>query len=357
MDVAEVHMISVIVPAHNAEKTIEACLRALQQQTGIEDLAYEIILVNDGSTDNTAVLAKKAGVRVISSQTKKGPASARNAGIRAAKGEITCFTDADCIPRPNWLQEITAPLLANPDIAGCKGAYCCEQTEIIARFVQIEYENKYDILRRHSYITFMDFYSAAYRRQILVENHGFDERFTAANNEDRELSYRLADRGYKMVFQPTALVCHFHANSFTGYVRKKVQNGFWTVPAVRHFPARAKDDSYTPQVQKVQIALIALILLTAAPGLFFPPLLFLAGVLLLIFFMTTIPFTRKAWKKDRTIALFSPFLLAVSALALGIGFAWGWMRPLPPKPEHEDSADPTLSFLSTEHTDFTDFTA
>ena len=327
--------VSIIIPAHNAEKTIEVCLQALHCQTGINDLPCEIILVDDGSTDDTVALAQKAGVRIIS-QEKKGPSSARNAGIHSAQGDIVCFTDADCVPQPDWLQEIITPLLENPDIAGCKGAYCSQQKELVSRFVQIEYEDKYDVLRQHSYITFMDFYSAAYRRQILLEKNGFDERFTDANSEDRELSYRLADQGYKMVFQSTALVCHVHTNSLKGYILKKIHNGFWTASAVRHFPARVKDDSYTPQVQKVQIALMALLLVTAVLSLFWQTLLYLTGLLALIFFITTLPFAHKAWHKDRTVALVSPFFLGVRALTLGIGFAWGWTHPLPPTPTNED---------------------
>ena len=317
---------SVIVPAYNAAPTITSCINALQRQINIPG-DYEIIVVDDGSTDDTAALAQASGAQVIHQQ-KRGPANARNVGIHAAKGSIVCFTDADCQPTPTWLSEIVTPLLGNSDIAGCKGAYCCRQTELFARFVQIEYEDKYDVLQSHQYITFMDFYSASYRRQILLDIGGFNEQFIA-NSEDRELSYRLADCGYKMVFQRSALVCHVHSDSFWKYALKKVYNGYWTALAVRHYPMRMKDDTYTPQVQKVQIALMALLLITAAPGLFFPSLLLaIAGGVALMFFLTTLPFTVKAWRKDRTVAIVSPLLLALRALTLGIGFAWGWIRLL-----------------------------
>lgn len=315
---------SVIVPAHNAESTITFCINALQQQTNVPD-EYEIIIVNDGSTDSTAALAQARGVRVISQQ-KKGPANARNVGIRTARGSIVCFTDADCQPTPTWLSQIVAPLLASPEVAGCKGAYCCRQKELFARFVQIEYEDKYDVLENHQYITFMDFYSAAYRRQILLDMDGFDEQFTAANSEDRELSYRLAECGHKMVFQRSALVCHFHSDSFGKYALKKIYNGYWTSLAVRHHPARMKNDTYTPQMQKVQIALMGLLLIMATAGSFLPPLLAVAGVIAVIFFLTTLPFAVKAWRKDKMIAIVSPLILALRAITLGIGFAWGWIR-------------------------------
>lgn len=317
-------MISIIIPAHNAARTIMACFTALQQQTAVPE-SLEILIIDDGSTDETRQLAEAAGATVIH-QPRSGPAAARNCGIRAAQGDIVCFTDADCVPAPNWVAEITTPLRQNPEISACKGAYCTQQREILARFVQLEYEDKYDRLRAFPFITFMDFYSAACRRQVLLENQGFDERFP--NSEDRELSYRLAARGYQMVFQPTALVCHVHANNLAGYFRKKVMNGYWTAQAVRHFPERTVEDSYTPQVMKVQIGLMALMLATAVFGLLIPPVLLLMGFLSAIFFLTTWPFTAKAWPKDRLVALLSPFLLAVRALALGIGYVWGILRPI-----------------------------
>ncbi|MCB8966623.1 MAG: glycosyltransferase [Ardenticatenaceae bacterium] len=321
-------MISVIIPAHNAAHTITDCLTALQQQTAVPD-TYEIIVVDDGSTDNTGELATNAGATVIR-QAKSGPAAARNAGIQAANGEITCFTDADCVPAPTWIAAITEPLRQDPDIAASKGTYCTRQREIAARFVQLEYEDKYDRLKAYARITFMDFYSAACRRQVLLDNEGFDERFP--NSEDRELSYRLAARGYQMVFQPTALVCHHHSHTIADYFRKKIMNGYWTAQAVRHFPERTVEDSYTPQVMKIQIGLMALVMATAVSGILLPPLLLLCGLVACAFVATTLPFTAKAWKKDKLVALCAPSLLALRALALGIGYAWGLLRPI---------ADPT----------------
>lgn len=319
-------MISIIIPAHNAQKTITACVSALMDQTNAPS-PYEVIVVDDGSTDATAQLASEAGAKVIC-QEKRGPASARNTGIRAASGEITCFTDADCAPLPDWIHQITAPLLAEPEISGVKGAYTTSQKEVTARFVQIEYEDKYDRLRQYPRITFMDFYSAAYRRAILLEHNGFDERFSLANSEDRELSYRLAALGYQMIFQPQAIVSHHHANSVTGYFRKKVLNGFWTAQAVRHFPQRSIEDTYTPQVEKVQIGLMGLLTISLAIALFLPVFLPIVGLLAAIFLLTTVPFAKKAWPKDKTVAVVSPFVLALRGFALGLGYVWGLARPV-----------------------------
>lgn len=315
--------VSVVIPAYNAAKTISESVQAACQQ--VFPAAYEVLVVDDGSTDDTAFLAEQAGATVIR-QARSRPAAARNAGIRAATGDIICFTDADCTPRPDWLAHLTAPFI-DPDIIGGKGIYATRQTELVARFVQIEYEDKYDLLRPQPRIDFIDTYSAAYRRAVLLANGGFDERFPYL--EDQELSFRLAARGYQMVFQPAAVVYHRHSASLPAYFRKKFVIGYWKAQVVRRFPGQGVKDSHTPQVMKVQMGLVALMGLAAAASLVTPwAALALLG-LFLTFLFTTLPYTLKAWRKDRAVALASPFLLGVRALALGLGYSWGLVRLQP----------------------------
>ena len=95
--------VSVIVPAHNAQATIGATLAALGRQEFAG--SYEVIVVDDGSSDRTAEIARQAGARVIRRPTAGGPAGARNAGREAAAGTVLAFTDADCEPTPRWLAE------------------------------------------------------------------------------------------------------------------------------------------------------------------------------------------------------------------------------------------------------------
>jgi lipopolysaccharide/colanic/teichoic acid biosynthesis glycosyltransferase/glycosyltransferase involved in cell wall biosynthesis len=324
--------ISVVIPAYNAANSIEGCVTAVCQQLDT-DLLYEVIVVDDGSSDQTAELAAQAGARVIQQQRGR-PAAARNAGIKAARGEIVCFTDADCFPQSDWLARLTAPF-DDPAIAGCKGIYATDQPELVARFVQIEYEDKYDLLRQQRRIDFIDTYSAAYRRAVLQANDGFDERFPYL--EDQELSFRLAARGYEMVFVPTAVVRHQHSATLYAYFRKKFIIGFWKAQVVRRFPGQGVKDSHTPQVMKLQIGLVGLILAALAGSLLFSWLLYLCLLLLALFGLTTIPFIRKAWSKDRAVALTSPGLLLVRAAALGLGYGWGLIRPQPGMSGQEDT--------------------
>lgn len=310
--------VSVIVPAYQASKTISNCISALQQQD--VELPYEVIVVDDGSADDTANQVDGSCVRLIRHENKKGAAAARNSGISAANGEILCFTDADCMPKEDWIRQLLTSF-DDPEIIGAKGVYRTKQKEIVARFVQIEYEDKYDLLRTQDTINFIDTYSAAYRKNIIVENGGFDEQVFFV--EDQELSFRLASRGYQMVFQPSAMVYHLHSNSVKAYLRKKFMIGYWKAQILRRFPGRAIQDSHTPQVLKIQIGLMALMLISLV-GLLFSIWSGLAfAILLASFFISSIPFLIKAWSKDRTVTLAAPFLLGVRAASLGFGYSWG----------------------------------
>src|SRR5512143_3687890 len=111
-------MISVAVPASNAEKTLGACLEALLEHTAPR-ATYEIIVVHDGSTDRTRQTAEAYGVRVFT-EANRGAAAARNVGVQNARGEIVLFVDADSVPDRNWIQEMVAPF-QDPGIAGASG--------------------------------------------------------------------------------------------------------------------------------------------------------------------------------------------------------------------------------------------
>jgi glycosyltransferase involved in cell wall biosynthesis len=326
-------MISVIVPAFNAADTLDLCLDALAQQT-ISASAYEVLVVDDGSSDATPTRAgAHPGVRVLT-QAHAGPAAARNLGAQEARAEIVLFTDADCAPAPDWIEQMTAAFSAEsdgaPSIAAVKGTYRTLQKEMVARFVQEEYEEKYRRMARRETIDFVDTYSAGYRRDVFLENEGFDSRFPVDSVEDQEFSFRLARRGYRMVFAPRAQVTHWgHAKSLAAYCRRKYKIGYWKVVVVRRYPGTLWSDSHTPPSLRMQVTLSGLLVVCLLGAMLWPLLAWGGVAVVLLFLSTTLPFCREAWRKDRAVALAAPFLLLARALALGTGFLVGLVSSLP----------------------------
>jgi len=217
-------MISVIIPAFNSEKSLSKCLDSLDQQD--YGKPFEIIVVDDGSSDDTVNVAKTFKKVKTIKQSHGGPAKARNTGAKIAKGNIVLFTDADCVADKGWLSEMVKPF-DNNDIVGVQGRYKTKQKGIIPVFTQLEIEQRYANMKRASYIDFVGSYSAAYRRSIFIRFSGFDESFPKASGEDPELSFRMAREGHKMVFNPNAVVYHTHPTSLRKYLRTKYLRGYW----------------------------------------------------------------------------------------------------------------------------------
>jgi glycosyltransferase involved in cell wall biosynthesis len=319
-------MISVIIPAYNAAQTLPACLKALSAQTMPAD-QFEIIVVDDGSTDNTAGIARQAGVRVVS-QPNAGAAAARNLGAHFARGDLLLFTDADCLPTPDWVAQMSAPFAADPTLAGAKGVYRTRQPELTARFVQMEYQDKYDRMLGTERIDFVDTYSAAYRRDLFLQMGGFDTTFPGASVEDQEFSFRLAGAGYRLIFIPEAKVWHTHDRTLAEYARRKFFIGYWKSLVVQKHPTKLIRDSHTPQVLKLQMGLAAMGAGFLGLGLLRRLRPLAAGGLLawLALCLSGWPFYRKIIARDPGVLLIAPWLIFIRAWALALGFLLGHFR-------------------------------
>jgi cellulose synthase/poly-beta-1,6-N-acetylglucosamine synthase-like glycosyltransferase len=309
---------SVIVPVFNGARTLDACLNALCHQT-IDPGRYEVIVVDDGSTDGSAQVAARHEVTLIR-QDHAGAAAARNQGARQARGSILAFTDADCEPCAGWIEQMLAPF-DDSGVVGVKGVYRTRQSSLVARFAQAEYEEKYDRLARAEWIDFVDTYAAAFRRELFFEQGGFDPGFQF--DEDQEFSFRLARAGYAMVFAPEAIVYHLHPSGLWSYARRKSQIGRWKVRVHLRHPAKAASDSYTPWTQKAQMALLPLIgglTIAAIVGLVpWAVILFMA----FLGMASTVPLALKAAQHGWPVALVTPALAFVRAGALVLGMGWG----------------------------------
>jgi glycosyltransferase involved in cell wall biosynthesis len=312
--------VSIIIPTFNGASRIGNCLDALLKQTVGREA--EILVVNDGSTDNTAqVVDRYSGIRLIT-QSNAGPAAARNRGVLEARGTIVLFTDDDCVPMPEWLAAMITPF-KDPNVVGVKGVYRTHQRRLVARFVQIEYEDKYRLMSDVPHIDFIDTYSAGFRRDRFLEMNGYDTSFPVAGAEDVELSYRMSARGWTMKFVPEAIVYHTHPDTLWKYLKKKYKFAFWRVLAVRKNPSKTLKDSHTPQVMKLQLLFTPALLLAISCDLVVRPKVPASLLVGSAFLVSTLPFARRAIKKDPIVGLLSPALLAVRACAQSLGVAAG----------------------------------
>jgi glycosyltransferase involved in cell wall biosynthesis len=317
-------LISIVIPAHNAGQTLGACLDALAAQNSPHPL--EVIVVNDGSTDGTEEVARAKGAKVLS-QPHSNPAVARNLGAQEARGDILLFLDADCAPLEDWVERMIAPL-RNEHIAGVKGAYLTQQKGLLPRFVQAEFEGKYDRMKKEEYIDFIDTYSAGYRRVVFLDLGGFDPSFPACSAEDAEFSFRVSERGYKMVFAPEARVYHYHPDRLWDYLWRKFRYGYWRARVYYRHPAKLVRDSYTPREMKIQLGLAAASLIALALSFANPLFWWALLALLLAYFWTTIPFLRKASQGGWAVGALSPTLLYLRSLAQGLGLLAGSLLTL-----------------------------
>jgi cellulose synthase/poly-beta-1,6-N-acetylglucosamine synthase-like glycosyltransferase len=267
------------------------------------------------------VVKRYPGLRLIN-QTNAGPAAARNRGVLEARGTLVLFTDDDCVPTPDWLDAMLQPF-NDPEVVGAKGAYRTRQESLVARFVQIEYEDRYRLMKGLGTIDFVDTYSAAFRRDRFLETSGYDTSFTTACAEDIELSYRMSARGWKMKFAPAAIVYHAHPDTLLRYLKKKYKFAFWRMLAIRKNPSKAVKDSHTPQLMKLQLLLAPTLLLAAAFDVAVRPAVPVSFAILAAFLVSTLLFSLRAIRKDPIVGLLSPCLLAGRACAQFLGVVAG----------------------------------
>jgi len=312
--------LSVVIPAYNAAATLPATLAALARQTIPAD-TFEIIVVDDGSRDDTAAVAAAAGASVIR-QENQGPAVARNTGASDARGDILVFTDADCEPAETFLAEIARPF-EDPTVSGAQGIYRTRQTGLVPRFAQLEFEDRYVYASRFPCLDLVATYAAAFRRAVFAEAGGFDAAYPTANNEDTELSYRLCRLGHQLVLAPRAVVFHRHPANIAHYLHIKFWRAYWRLAACRKHPGKVLRDGYTPAMIRIQTALAGLFVVLYGlsvvwGGASLPGRLCALGLL-----ASSAPFAAFAWKRDKAVGMAAPFLVFARSLAFAGGAVWG----------------------------------
>jgi len=231
---------SIIIPTHNSAltlgQTIQACLA---QDYPREKL--EIIVVDDGSRDDTKRVVEKFPVRYIY-QERKGPASARNNGWRNSKGEAMCFIDADCIPYRDWVSRLTQHY--NQDGVGAvAGSYAIGDSRyLLDKFVH--YEIKYRHSMMNEYTNSFGTYNVLIKQPVFKELGGFDPCYCNASGEDSDFSYRIIKAGHKIRFEKDALVSHCNILRFLKYLLIQFRHSYWRMKLYKRHSSMIMKDEY-----------------------------------------------------------------------------------------------------------------
>lgn len=313
---SELPFVSVVVSFHNETRFLRKCLESLLKQMYPQD-RYEIILVNDGSTDaseaSVSDLTKGTKVKIVA-QADKGPAAGRNLGAITAKGTIVAFTDPDCVAHETWLSEHVGQYVSS-QVGGAVGRVETDWEKLL-------YPIRISPAAYPGYITC----NISYRREVLEEVGMFDENFRWV--EDDELAYRVIEAGWTISKAESAVVYHpVKRLTLRGLVRVALKHRYQVLFYKKH-PDIAK--SYLRIVVPGPIALTSEFLLSAG-GIFF-----LACVAILLFTNLAVSFTLLALvallaigyrrRMLRRKAKASIFWMAVYIPLVEIGRLWGSLK-------------------------------
>ncbi len=197
--------ISVIIPVYNGGESFRQCLSSIS--TSILK-PNEVIVVSDGDTDKSWLLAVDWGAQVIRVEEKGGPAQARNLGANSAQGEILFFVDADVAIAPDTINQVRLAFQEDPSLAALIGSY--DDSPGASNFLS-QYKNLFHhYTHQNAQTEAFTFWGAcgAIRRDIFLAIGGFDENYRRPCVEDIELGYRLKSAGYKIRLDKALQVKH-----------------------------------------------------------------------------------------------------------------------------------------------------
>lgn len=251
--------ISVVIPTYNRREKLVNTLRAFGRQS-FDD--FEVIVVDDGSSDGTGEMVNKIEWPFKTKyffQRNRGPAAARNLGVSQAVGEIIFFTGDDIIPSNNLLGEhIKKHTPGNKRIAVLGYTRWAPQIKMTPfRSYIADYHFAYPTIKDENNVNWGLFYTSniSVHKSFLEEAGLFDEDFPFAAYEDTELSYRLAQKGLKIIFNKDALADHDHEISFKNYQKTMFNKGQAAVILANKVPALSRKANYCQTNNLLKLAL------------------------------------------------------------------------------------------------------
>jgi cellulose synthase/poly-beta-1,6-N-acetylglucosamine synthase-like glycosyltransferase len=231
---------SLVIPAFNEEKNLARLLPAVSAQLGPAD---ELIVVDNASSDRTLSVAKTLGANVVTERAR-GRGRARNAGFRRARGEFVVFLDADCFPDNDWLNSLLEPFVDKQ--VGCVGGEIvnAEIDTPLGKYLAAKGHLSQKVTFAHPFLPFAQTGNIAYRRAVMADLGGFDERMV--EGEDADLCWRMQlETHYRLVFAENAKVHHAHDLSPALFLRQKRRHAYGAVLLYKKYRSRWQSERMT----------------------------------------------------------------------------------------------------------------
>jgi len=248
--------ISIVVPVYNNVRDLQECLSAFKSSCFPD---FEVIVVDDGSTDGLSSVAAREGVRVLRLNKNSGVSAARNYGARHAQGDILFFVDADVVVAPGAVHRVAKAFKDHPDVAAVFGSYDARPR---AEGVVSQYRNLlHHFVHQNGNSEASTFWGGcgAIRRSMFVEIGGFDEkRFRGPSIEDIDLGYRLKQAGYRILLDKSLQGTHLKRWNLLSVVRTDITCR--AIPWSRLIleSRKAPDDLNLKWEQRLSVALVGL---------------------------------------------------------------------------------------------------
>lgn len=276
--------ISIIVPNYNRSDLISSCLEAINKSSYNN---FEIIVVDDGSTDDSIEVIKKHDCRLLKMKENRGPAAARNTGAEVARGDIILFTDSDVCIKEDTLKLINQAFDEVPDasaVVGLPDKHCVFRNLSSRHFNLRAYFNYINL---PDYISHLYTTISAVKRDAFFDVKGFDPTLMVL--EDAELGFRLSERGYKIYFSNKFSVFHHKYVSFLTLLRIDLLRTMARVKLMlgrRMLKSVVREKRYiTVPITQILSALVAPLVPLTIAGLAFSYYFMAAIALLLILFL------------------------------------------------------------------------
>lgn len=288
--------ISVIIPVFNGADTIASCLQSVFQSDCSD---FEVIVVDDGSTDDTMKHVIDFNCRIVALETNHGPAEARNHGARKAKGDILFFLDADITIESNTLTEI---ILTFHERKNLGGLFCSYQKNtpvqnFISKYKNILHHYTHQISREEA-VTFCSGFGAI-KRDVFLSLGGFDPNVRFL--EDIELGYRLHRAGHSILLKKNVQLTHHKHYSFRDLIRSDVMGRAkpWTKLMMEYGIFRNDLNTRFENIFSIPVAYLVLVSLVISfarsYGFIFLLLIILVFVILNSRFLVFVMLEKNGW--------------------------------------------------------------